>query len=153
MSDGSKVTEEVVKEFTDLAGKLQKAASSNGVKTPYTLFRGESYASEEEMLKAYPKGKKIELQRLTSTATESDIASEYASTGGGGGVQVVVHYGSSNGLLGVQTAPMGVPSNEVVMPKGAKFRVSSIRKEGDRFVVSLYTTEKHKGVKMVNATQ
>ena len=159
-SQGRKLKEKDVEEFKKVASKLQDAASSHLVVSPNisgTLFRGESYENMQQALDKYKKGSKITSDRLLSTVTQKDIAMNYADTGDEKyPIKVIVNYQNKYGELpGIQTSPMGVPSNEVVMPIGVTYRVASINKISDNELqVNMYSTEKHpKTLKRVNGSR
>lgn len=110
-----------------VAREMQNRAESEVVSND-TLFRGESYDSLEEAQRKYAVGKTITNNKLTSYATSSDIATEYASTGGK--VKVVITNTNVNnsvgGSVGVMTNPLGFGgSSEVITPKGMKSKVFS----------------------------
>lgn len=110
-----------------VAREIQNMAESEIVSND-TLFRGESYDSLREAQRKYAVGKTITNDKLTSYATSSDIATEYASTGGK--VKVVITNTNVNnsvrGSVGVMTNPLGFGgSSEVITPKGMKSKVFS----------------------------
>lgn len=126
--------------------QIQKAAESNAVMG--TLYRGESFEDEAEMRAKYRYNKLVSANAPTSTATKRDIAETYAKEWGenmGNPVRATLRFSSGDRILpGVQTAPLGVPSSEVVMPAGAKFRVASIVKQPNgSFLIDLYTKKGH----------
>ncbi len=151
-SSGQEISDEDVEDYKRIGEAINAAASSNAIKQ-VTVYRGESFASDEEVTARYKSGKWIESDRLTSTATEEDAAAEYHSSDTSGAAKVLVRYGNPNGIVGIQTAPMGVPSNEVVLPIGARYRVSRVFKREDGVhVVDLYSAKKH-GLAKVDASK
>jgi hypothetical protein len=144
MSQGEPITEEHIKNFTELARRIQEASESQKVIGVSTLYRGESYESEEGVKRMYPIGAKIKTRGLTSTATEMDPAYAYADTLGSRSVPVIVRYQNPNGMPGIQAAPFGIPGNEVIMPAGVEYRVARRMKEGKYFIIDMYSNEKHK---------
>jgi SPP1 gp7 family putative phage head morphogenesis protein len=127
--DGATITADEAKRYADIGARMQHAAESNVAvvaETGNTVFRGESYASPEAIKAAYPRGAVIATDRLTSTTTDPEAALAYATSGDTAPVPVRIEYQQPGGIVGIQTAPMGVPSNEIVMPLGAKFRVSAV---------------------------
>jgi 2'-5' RNA ligase len=150
---GDTLSDSDADQVMDAAQRIQQAALTHGVKEPGTLYRGESYATAAEVQAKYKYGNKVANPTLTSTATAQDIAMEYARSDNAQAVPVVLRYQNPNGIRGVQTAPMGVPTNEVVLPKGDVYRVARVQTRADgTWLVDMYSTEKHKGVKMVDAS-
>lgn len=140
---GEIITEQDVSRFKDIGERIQAAASTNATKQ-ITLYRGESYNNEAEMKAAHSGKGKPPLRRLTSTATSEEAAADYHSSDSSGPVKVLVRFQNPNGIKGIQTAPMGVPSNEVVLPKGDQYKTARIFKRDDGvWVVDKYTAEKH----------
>lgn len=110
---------------------IQQMASTQRV--PFdTVYRGEGYATEQEIHDKYTVGATATNPTLTSSATEKEIATQYALGPGGAEepaeFQVMVTIHDSVGLVGVQTAPLG-PSAEIVLPRGGTYRV--VGKEAD----------------------
>jgi hypothetical protein len=149
---GEKLSQRDVDAFKETGDRIQLAASSNALKQTQ-VFRGESYESESEVLLKYkPSRKKTELQGITSTAIAESAAMDYATSDASGPVKVLVRYSNPNGIRGIQTAPMGLPSNEAVLPKGDLYRITRTFKRDDGvFVVDMYSTEKH-GLPRVDAS-
>lgn len=151
-STGHKITDEEREEFKVIGAKIQEAAQ-NGRIPDRILYRGESYDTIDEFKEKYKYNKKIETATITSTSPDIEVARAYAD-GVEAPVQVVVRFNNVNGHKGVHTEPMGVPSNEIVLPKGEQYRVSRIIDEGNnRFTVDLYSKEKHGKIKKTDDTQ
>ena len=125
-SQGDRISEDDISRYRSIGEKLQSAASDNAVTNGTRgLYRGESYDSLEAVKEKYQFRKEVVTDRLTSTATQQDVAIQYASSDSSGPVKVLVNYQArGHAVEGVQTAPLGIPSNEVVLPKGSKYRVA-----------------------------
>ena len=150
-SDGHEMSSADKAEFKRLAEKIQTAAENHVALLPAGIaFRGESFDSLEEVKAAYPVNRSVTLGKLTSVTPDFGAAKEYA----GGKYPVLVRVQQSGeGIQGVQTAPLGVPSNEIVMPRGMRFTVAKIHASGTfpgtrHTVVDLYKKEPAKGTKM-----
>lgn len=151
-SEGSPITEDDAARYKDLAFRIQDLASKSAVYCP-TLWRGISFPSEKDARDAFKRNKLVTFPTLTSTATQKDIAVEYANhgdePGSWGDVPVLMRIESSTGThQGVQTRPIfGVRSAEVVMPKGTEYRVVRVYKDEDTGIltVTLYTKKKPVG--------
>lgn len=151
-STGHKITDEEREEFQVIGAKIQEAAQ-NGRIPDRILYRGESFDTIDEFKEKYKYNKKIETATITSTSPDIEVARAYAD-GVEAPVQVVVRFNNVNGHKGVHTEPMGVPTNEIVLPKGELYRVSRIIDEGNnRFTVDLYSKEKHSKIKKTDDTQ
>lgn len=151
MIRGDKIDKERAAEIKDATERIQRAAQENVVDFR-NLVRGESYATEEEFRARYKYGSKQPNETLTSVTEDSEIAKTYATTQEEYPVRVIVEYGNPNGIRGVQTAPMGVPSNEIVLPKGDTYRVAQIlNPDNPRYpgfwVVQKYSTDRHADLK------
>ena len=124
---GDKLSEEDKEHIREFAEEIQDRAETEVV--PYdTLYRGESYDSLEEAQEKYAVGNLIVNDKLTSYATESDIATEYAESGGE--IKVVITNtnvnNDFNGSVGVMTDPLGAGgSSEVITAKGMESKVFS----------------------------
>lgn len=143
MADGETATEKDVKEFNALAPRIQAAAEHNAVTVPGgELYRGDSFETEKDFRAKFKHNALIETASLTSTTSDPEIAKQYSSDGLP--VRAVFRYGSKYATFrGVQTSPLGVPSNEIVMPQGVKFRVGRVFKDTDGiFQVDMYSTDK-----------
>lgn len=123
---GSKLTEKERNAIIEGAHKIQNVAENTRNKDIKAVFRGESYKSKEEVLKKYKLGEKVELETLTATGTTRDIAKEYAGMGNGGDTQALITIKDAKGIKGVRTAPYGMPSDEIILPKGDNYFVSNI---------------------------
>ena len=130
-SSGDIITKEDISNYKQIKDKIQLAAENNFIEGNLAVFRGESYSSLEEVTSKYAKFNTVQFDKLTSTTTNIDIAAEYSKGFNDSDVRVllsIVQEGEdAPGIQGIQTAPMGVPSNELIMPKGYKARVSEIK--------------------------
>ena len=146
-ADGHTYTKEEKKRMKEVAQEMQLQAESSIV-SENTLFRGESYNSLAEAKAKYKVGKSITNDKLTSYATESDIATMYAGASmdfaGSKAVKVVItNTNVSNkvgGSVGIHTDPFAIGgSAEVVTPKGLKSKVvgSSYDKESNTLFVRM----------------
>ena len=158
-SMGERLAEGSVTEFKDIGERIQAAAEANYVVGNFAQFRGESFDTMAEAKAIYKHNAMITLNRLTGTTNDIGIATMYASGGGGapgmllneGRVKVLLAFQQRGGLQGIQTAPLGVPSNEIIFPKGAKFRVVGVRPAGkNSLVVELYNKNEPTGQKVVD---
>jgi hypothetical protein len=136
---GDSVTAEQIAEMEDAARRIEKAASTHAVYNddPQSsefgvLYRGASFPDEASLLAAFPAGAEYVTKPLTATSTSKDAPRLYAYSGVDPadfdtdtfGVPVLITFTSEDGIhMGVQTAPMGVPTNEVVMPGRQRYRV------------------------------
>lgn len=124
---GEKLTKEEKERISKVAEEIQNRAETEVV--PYdTLFRGESYSSLEEALEKYKEGSVIINEKLTSYATTSEIAKEYAESGEG--INVIITNTNTQrdvgGSVGVMTDPLGAGgSEEVITAKGMESKVFS----------------------------
>ena len=125
--------------------------SESSVISENTLFRGESYDSLAEAKAKYKIGRTITNDKLTSYATESDVATMYAGANidfaGSKAVKVVItNTNVSNkvgGSVGIHTDPFAMGgSAEVITPKGLKSKVvsSSYDKESNTLFVAMQNT-------------
>jgi hypothetical protein len=128
-SDGHPLTQAEIDRLAGIGHRIQRAAESNAVKQP-TLYRGESYDSREQALARYKHGVRVTHDRLTSASPDPTVAHEYAdNVANEGQFPVIVRVQNPHGVPGVQTAPLGVPSNEVVMSAGRTYRVARVKAE------------------------
>lgn len=126
-SQGSKLTAEEKRRIESVALQMQERAETETVNFD-TLYRGESYSTLKEAQEKYAVGNIVVNDTLTSYATSSDIAMEYAKQGEG--VNVVITNtnidNSFNGFVGVMTDPLDVGgSEEVITAKGMESKVFS----------------------------
>ena len=153
-SIGNKITEQDVKDFTSIGHRIQAAARSNYLVGNFAVFRGESYDTLSEAIAKYKHNALIKFERLTSTTNALRIAVEDYAGGQGFNAdraKVVLAFQQRGGLQGIQSAPLGVPSNEFILPKGAEFRVSGVRRAGrNSLVVELYQKKEPVGTKVVD---
>jgi hypothetical protein len=151
-SSGGRVTEEDVTQFKDLGDRIQAAAEANYLKGTFAVFRGESYTSLDEATERYARNKLVTFPNLTSVTTSPEPARDYAQEGveNGATVRVLLAFQQRGGIQGVQTAPLGVPSNEVVMPAGSSFRVVGVKKGADSLTVELYQRAEPKGQAVID---
>lgn len=138
-ADGHTYTKEEKKRIKEVAQEIQLQAESS-VTSENTLFRGESYDNLLEARRKYKVGKTITNDKLTSYATNQDIASDYAGANidfvGPGAVKVVITNTNVNnkvgGSVGVHTDPFGIGGGaEVITPKGMKSKVISTSFDSD----------------------
>lgn len=136
---GQPLTQKDIDEYKSIAARIQDAAANNAV-TGVRLYRGETFDSYAALKEKYPHQKELETPTLVSTSTDLDAAKQYLQEGGP--VRAVVEYGTKSGAQrGIQTSPLGVPSNEVILPQGARYRVASVIRDSEGiYRVSLYST-------------
>jgi hypothetical protein len=157
-SRGEIMSPKDVDEFKNIGDRIQRAAETHVVynsDTGNTFFRGETFATDDAMRAAYPVRSVKELDRLTSATTDLDAARVYLRAGEelGQPVKAVLWIQNPNGVRGIQTAPMGTPSSEVIIPKGEKFRVAAHYHGSDGvWRINLYSKETHPGLRRVNAS-
>ena len=149
-ADGHTYTKEEKKRIKEVAQEMQLQAESSVI-SENTLFRGESYDSLAEAKAKYKIGRTIANDKLTSYATESDVATMYAGANidfaGSKAVKVVItNTNVSNkvgGSVGIHTDPFAMGgSAEVITPKGLKSKVvsSSYDKESNTLFVAMQNT-------------
>ena len=149
-ADGHTYTKEEKKRIKEVAQEMQLQSESSVI-SENTLFRGESYDSLAEAKAKYKIGRTITNDKLTSYATESDVATMYAGANidfaGSKAVKVVItNTNVSNkvgGSVGIHTDPFAMGgSAEVITPKGLKSKVvsSSYDKESNTLFVAMQNT-------------
>ena len=148
---GEELAGKVLDDTRDAAIRMQAAAKNSAIEQT-TVVRGESYASSEEVMAKYKTRRVVKLDKMTSTTMDETAAMEYAKSEAAQEVPVVIRFTNPNGIRGVQTAPMGVPSNEVLLPFGDKYRVARVYvREDGVHIVDLYSKQKHKGLFKIDA--
>lgn len=134
-----------------VAPEIQKLAEEGSINQA-TLYRGESFESLLEARRRYKIGKTITNDKLTSYATNRDIAESYAGANidfmSKDAVKVVISNTNLSGRsVGTMTDPLGAGgSNEIVTPKGMRSYVKNTRydKSSNTLYVELGNSAKPK---------
>ncbi len=143
-----------IEEFKKTAQLIQQAAKNNIV-FGSPLSRAETYDSLEELKAQWPEGQTVTLNRLTAVAATQDfdeLIDAYApKEGNEGRVRVLVSF-SNKPQYGVQAAHAGktgvslakegdpVSSDEVILPKGVKYKVESYYEDKQDGLINVYLT-------------
>ena len=145
-TDGSIATEEEASKINAQAAALQKAASST-ITSHRELWRG--IRVNDEGLSKFKVGQRVEFGTLTSTSPDRSIANIYASndpTDGELPHSVLFRIERPSGIKGYARVEGDMERSgmhsEVVLPKGASYRVSYVRQEHGRNIVGLYDSSK-----------
>lgn len=156
---GSHLDAAAVAEYKELAERIQAKAETEHAPFRTAVFRGEIYESMKEVEAKYGKTRReVELPVLTSASASIEDALTYANgkMAGGrdaiediygtGAVRVLVSFEQKGGVQGTWARDDGKQTHELVMPKGAKFRVGQFYRIDDKTAaVQLYASTPSKG--------
>lgn len=135
---GEPLTEEEKEQAKMYAKILQRSAQSSTTKHKQ-LFRGMVLPDESSIKSYFRVNKKITINSLSATSPNKNIAAVYHDVeNAGGGVPVMIHLENPNGVIGHQREDGG----EVIIPKGAEYKITRIWKEGNVHHVTLWSTSK-----------
>lgn len=134
---GSKLTDKEIADLKTTGELIQAAAETHAVTGE--LWRGESAANLEEAIGRYTRGQQVTFDRLTSATTQPSIAAIYSKENKyaleGPTVPILMRIQRKGGTEGIQAIPDigAVPSAEIIMPRGASFRVARIVPPGGAY--------------------
>ena len=134
-SAGRKITQQMASETAQEARTIQVAAEKF-VTEHKTLYRGESFASWDDLAAKYSKGGKVKLDGLTSTAVQDFDAANYMMAAGDEVIsemfpfKAMIHFTDKSGVVGAPVYPLGVDfgAGEIVLARGKSYVVKSIQR-------------------------
>ena len=140
---GSHITADDIKTAQEYEKQIQLAASSSN--TGYSdAWRGTVLEEGTDVKKLFKRNSVYEFDALTAISADRNIAQKYTDletfAGGEPGVRVLFRIGAKKGIGGVTLGEGSEfePGMESILPKGAKYKVSSYHVEDGIHIVSLY---------------